>query len=144
MPVVILNIDVDYGGNLSSVFPILKWVPVDDGRTSSKHLELAKRGILGTAYFRVDDPVFTWYFTAMRKGLWLCRCGVRLVRKYELGENRSQLNSQTLFDFDPWCPWDECGLKAWETMPPPMYFVETRKGTYKGDFRLTGRDREAL
>jgi hypothetical protein len=144
MLVVLLSIDIDFFGTGSCEFPILKWTPVDDGRTSAKHLELAKRGIQGTAYFRVDDPIFAWYFTAMRKGLWLCRCHAGFVSHYKVQRKQIPIEFAKPLDFDPWSPWNECGLMCWSTMPPPMYLVETRKGTYKGDFRLTGRDREAL
>lgn len=132
--VVILDIDAA-DANSPGFFSVFKWAPIDDGRTSHSHLQLAKCGIGGTAYFRVDDPIFDWFFAQRRKGLWTCRCDPILINSLQLKREGIEPTFAPPINFDPWTPPHECGLMAWSAMPPPMYLVEMRAGKYKGDWR---------
>lgn len=98
-------IDNEY---LREQFPLIKWVPVNDGRTSPEHAALASSGINGTAYYRLDDPVLAGWWAARRKGLRKCRCKTVETDKATAAKLGLPLELVPPLPFDPWSAKNTC------------------------------------
>lgn len=94
-------------------FPLVKWAPCDDGRSSRSHVALAKCGINGTEYFRRDDPILEGWWIARRKGVRPCRCMTIAVYKSDVAKLGLPSILVTPPPFDPWDPADDCMLMGW-------------------------------
>lgn len=90
-------------------FPLVRWSPAPT-YPDSKHLALATRGINGTSFYVIDDPVFTPFHDARRRGLRPCCCSLFTVSYHEeAARSLPRLRAAPLV-FDPWSDDVNCML----------------------------------
>jgi hypothetical protein len=95
----VLEVDDD---ETADAFPVVKWTPFEDLRTSKAHFLMAYCGIKGTPYFLRDDLVLAGWWIARRKGLKPCRCDFVLVSNFEAIKLEIPLERVKHVNFDPW------------------------------------------
>jgi hypothetical protein len=114
-------LEMDYS-TLWEFFPVVRWYPVDDGRSSVEHVRLAKSGIMGTNNFRRDDPAIAGWISARRKGNRPCRCSLALISKLHVAREGIPLEFVPPLQFDPWNFFNDCELMTrpdWVDFLPP-------------------------